>query len=148
MCILKQSTNNNPSTKKTKKKKQKQKQKKKKNKFFKTPHQHIYCNQAVHADNARKNFFKPGGDHLTLLAVWNEWVEAEFSTQWCFENFIQFRSMKRARDIRDQLEAMMERVEITITTAPDDWIAIRKAITSGFFFNTARWVLGDVHDND
>jgi pre-mRNA-splicing factor ATP-dependent RNA helicase DHX16 len=25
--------------------------------------------KAMHADNARKNFFRPGGDHLTLLAV-------------------------------------------------------------------------------
>ena len=27
--------------------------------------------KAMHADKARKSFFKPGGDHLTLLAVWN-----------------------------------------------------------------------------
>ena len=25
----------------------------------------------VHADQARKNFFRPGGDHLTLLNVWD-----------------------------------------------------------------------------
>ena len=25
----------------------------------------------VHADQARKNFHRPGGDHLTLLAVWD-----------------------------------------------------------------------------
>ena len=34
----------------------------------------------MHADNARKNFFRPGGDHLALLSVWNEWVETNFST--------------------------------------------------------------------
>ena len=27
--------------------------------------------KAVHADQAKKNFYRPGGDHLTLLAVWN-----------------------------------------------------------------------------
>ena len=26
----------------------------------------------VHADNARQNFFKPGGDHLTLLNVYDQ----------------------------------------------------------------------------
>ena len=26
----------------------------------------------VHADNARVNFFAPGGDHLTLLNVYNQ----------------------------------------------------------------------------
>jgi pre-mRNA-splicing factor ATP-dependent RNA helicase DHX16 len=25
--------------------------------------------KAMHADNARKNFFRPGGDHITLLNV-------------------------------------------------------------------------------
>jgi pre-mRNA-splicing factor ATP-dependent RNA helicase DHX16 len=25
--------------------------------------------KAIHADNARKNFFRPGGDHMTLLNV-------------------------------------------------------------------------------
>lgn len=26
----------------------------------------------VHADNARMNFFLPGGDHLTLMNVYNQ----------------------------------------------------------------------------
>ena len=59
-------------------------------------------------------YFRPGGDHLTLLNVYNQWAETDYSTQWCFENFIQYRSMKRARDIRDQLEGLLERVEIDL----------------------------------
>jgi len=57
----------------------------------------------VHADNAHKNFWKPGGDHLTLLNLYQQWAEANFSTEWCYENFIQARSLSKARDIRDQL---------------------------------------------
>ena len=57
--------------------------------------------KAMHADNARKNFFRPGGDHMMLLNVFNQWKETEFSSQWCLENFVQVRSMKRARDIKD-----------------------------------------------
>ena len=41
------------------------------------------------ADNARINFNKPGGDHMTLLNVWNQWHETNYANQWCFENFIQ-----------------------------------------------------------
>lgn len=55
----------------------------------------------MHADNARKNFFRPGGDHMMLLNVFNQWKETDFSSQWCLENFVQVRSMKRARDIKD-----------------------------------------------
>lgn len=37
-----------------------------------------------------------------------------------------FRSMKRARDVRDQLEGLMERVEIELTSNLHDSVAIRK----------------------
>lgn len=82
--------------------------------------------KAVHADNARKNFFRPGGDHLTLLNVYEQWADTNYSTQWCYENFIQHRSMKRVRDVREQLEGLMERVEIEITSNPHDSISVRK----------------------
>ncbi|XP_078430024.1 pre-mRNA-splicing factor ATP-dependent RNA helicase DEAH1-like [Wolffia australiana] len=93
----------------------------------------------VHADNARMNFHTGNvGDHLALLKVYESWKETDFSTQWCYENYIQVRSMKRARDIRDQLEGLLERVEIERTSCPSDPDAIKKAITSGFFYHTAR----------
>lgn len=31
--------------------------------------------KAIHADNARKTFAKPGGDPLTLLNVYEQWEE-------------------------------------------------------------------------
>lgn len=72
------------------------------------------------------------------MNVYNQWANTDFSIQWCFENFVQHRSMKRARDVRDQLAGLMERVEIEPTSNPSDNIAIRKAITAGFFYNTAQ----------
>jgi pre-mRNA-splicing factor ATP-dependent RNA helicase DHX16 len=93
--------------------------------------------KAVHADHCRVAFNRPGGDHLTLLNVYNQWAETNYSTQWCFENFIQHRSMKRARDVRDQLVSLMDRVEVPLEHS-DDIDAIRKCITSGFFYHTAQ----------
>ncbi|KAI8815818.1 pre-mRNA splicing factor [Fimicolochytrium jonesii] len=97
-------------------------------------------NQQLQADQARKNFFRPGGDHISLLAVWNTYVETNYSDQFCAENFIQHRSLKRARDLRDQLIGLMERTEVPIVSNPDpgNTICIRKALTAGFFYNTAR----------
>eukprot|EP00951_Prasinocladus_malaysianus_P030831 scaffold292668_cov16-Prasinocladus_malaysianus.AAC.1 len=46
--------------------------------------------------------------------------------------------MKRARDIRDQLVGLMERVEIEMVSDPGNLDAIRKCITAGFFYHTAR----------
>ncbi|XP_058070321.1 pre-mRNA-splicing factor ATP-dependent RNA helicase DEAH1-like isoform X2 [Magnolia sinica] len=93
----------------------------------------------VHADNARMNFHTGNvGDHIALLKVYNSWKETNFSTQWCYENYIQVRSMKRARDVRDQLEGLLERVEIELSSNPNDLEPIKKAITSGFFPHSAR----------
>ena len=39
--------------------------------------------------------------------------------------------MKRARDIRDQLEGLLERVEIELVSNPGETENIRKAITAG-----------------
>ncbi|KAF2077322.1 hypothetical protein CYY_001388 [Polysphondylium violaceum] len=94
--------------------------------------------KAFAADAARKNFFHPLGDHLTLLTVFNQWRDSGYSTQWCFENFIQHRSMKRAQDVREQLENLLERVEIPLESNPEDTESIRKCIASGFFYHTAR----------
>ncbi|CAG5096806.1 Oidioi.mRNA.OKI2018_I69.XSR.g14789.t1.cds [Oikopleura dioica] len=74
--------------------------------------------------------------HIRTFGL-RRWVESDYSVQWCFENYVQHRMMKRARDIRDQLEGLMDRVEIEMHKSEDD-IAIRKAITSGFFYHTAR----------
>lgn len=45
--------------------------------------------KAIHADNAKLNFYRPGGDHMALLNAYNQWKETNYSAQWCYENFIQ-----------------------------------------------------------
>jgi pre-mRNA-splicing factor ATP-dependent RNA helicase DHX16 len=54
------------------------------------------------------------------------------------ENFLQFKSLGRVRDIRDQLAGLCERVEVVIESNPSsgDTVPIQKALTSGYFFNT------------
>ena len=94
----------------------------------------------LHADQARQNFVMSGGDHFTLLNVWERWAETNYSQQFCYEQFLQFKSLSRARDIRDQLAGLCERVEIVVESNPNttDITTIQKAITSGYFYNTVR----------
>ncbi|XP_058195570.1 pre-mRNA-splicing factor ATP-dependent RNA helicase DEAH1 [Rhododendron vialii] len=93
----------------------------------------------VHADTARMNFHTGNvGDHIALLKIYSSWKETNYSTQWCYENYIQVRSMKRSRDIRDQLEGLLERVEIELMSNSNDLEPIKKAITAGFFPHSAR----------
>jgi ATP-dependent RNA helicase DHX8/PRP22 len=90
------------------------------------------------ADQKKAKFHDPHGDHLTLLNVYNSWKQNKFSNPWCFENFIQPRSLRRARDVRDQLVKIMERYKHPITSCGRNTRKVRQAICSGFFRNSAR----------
>ncbi|KAF8140500.1 P-loop containing nucleoside triphosphate hydrolase protein [Boletus edulis] len=90
------------------------------------------------ADSKKAKFHQPEGDHLTLLTVYNGWKAANFSNPWCYENFIQARSMRRAQDIRKQLVGIMDRYKHDILSSGKDYNRVRKAICSGFFRNAAK----------
>lgn len=49
------------------------------------------------ADQKKAKFFQAEGDHMTLLAVYDAWKNSKFSKPWCYENFIQERSLRRAQ---------------------------------------------------
>eukprot|EP00898_Chlorokybus_atmophyticus_P004046 jgi/Chlat1/4642/Chrsp3S05597 len=90
------------------------------------------------ADQKKAKFFQPEGDHLTLLTVYESWKANKFSNPWCFENFIQARSLRRAQDVRKQLMTIMDRYKLDIVSAGKNFNKIRRAICSGFFFHAAR----------
>ncbi len=123
----------------------------------------------IHADSARARFTnKEGGDMLSLLNVWTEWVDSDYSygtytvrfcpsqfrcsgmtsltlrcvtpLVWARENFLQQRSLTRARDVRDQLARLCDRVEVDpeSSVGAQDIIPIQKAMVAGFFPNAAR----------
>ncbi|KAH9869324.1 hypothetical protein IAQ61_006530 [Plenodomus lingam] len=94
----------------------------------------------IAADAARARLSsKEGGDFLTYLNIWNQFEESGFDPRWCAENFLQVRSLNRARDVRDQLLKLCDRVELPESSCGiADHVAIRKAITAGFFPNAAR----------
>jgi ATP-dependent RNA helicase DHX8/PRP22 len=90
------------------------------------------------ADQKKAKFHDPHGDHLTLLNVYNSWKQNKYANPWCFENFIQARSMRRAKDVRDQLVKIMERYKHTIVSCGRNTQKVRQALCSGFFRNSAR----------
>nr|GMD43183.1 probable pre-mRNA-splicing factor ATP-dependent RNA helicase DEAH5 [Ipomoea batatas] len=90
------------------------------------------------ADQKRAKFFQPEGDHLTLLAVYEAWKAKNFSGPWCFENFVQSRSLRRAQDVRKQLLSIMDKYKLDVVSAGKNFTKIRKAISAGFFFHGAR----------
>ncbi|GBC07721.1 hypothetical protein RclHR1_07650008 [Rhizophagus clarus] len=90
------------------------------------------------ADQKKAKFHQPEGDHLTLLTVYNAWKASKFSNAWCFENFIQGRSMKRCQDIRKQLVGIMDRYKQDIISCGKNYNKVRRAICGGFFRHAAK----------
>uniref|UniRef100_A0A673LM80 RNA helicase n=1 Tax=Sinocyclocheilus rhinocerous TaxID=307959 RepID=A0A673LM80_9TELE len=84
------------------------------------------------ADQKKAKFHQPEGDHLTLLAVYNSWKNNKFSNPWCYENFIQARSLRRAQDIRKQIH------KLDVVSCGKATVRVQKAICSGFFRNAAK----------
>ena len=90
------------------------------------------------ADQKKARFHDPHGDHLTLLNVYNGWKQSNYSSPWCFENFIQARHMRRAKEIRQQLLKIMQRYRHPITSCGRSTQLVRRALCAGLFRNSAR----------
>ncbi|XP_013778446.1 ATP-dependent RNA helicase DHX8-like [Limulus polyphemus] len=90
------------------------------------------------ADQKKAKFNQAEGDHLTLLAVYNSWKNNKFSNAWCYENFVQIRTLKRAQDVRKQLLGIMDRHKLDVLSCGKNTARVQKAICSGFFRSTAK----------
>ncbi|KAH8372598.1 hypothetical protein KR009_000586, partial [Drosophila setifemur] len=93
------------------------------------------------ADEAKMRFAHIDGDHLTLLNVYHAFKQSSEDPNWCYENFINFRSLKSADNVRQQLARIMERFNLRRTstefTSKDYYVNIRKALVQGFFMQVA-----------
>lgn len=90
------------------------------------------------ADQRKAKFHQTEGDHLTLLAVYNAWKNNKFAPAWCYENFIQVRTLKRAQDVRKQLLGIMDRHKLDVVSCGKSSAKVQQAICSGFFRNAAK----------
>uniref|UniRef100_F6WD76 ATP-dependent RNA helicase DHX15 n=1 Tax=Ornithorhynchus anatinus TaxID=9258 RepID=F6WD76_ORNAN len=63
------------------------------------------------------------------------------SVQWCYDNFINYRSLMSADNVRQQLSRIMDRFNLprrsTDFTSRDYYINIRKALVTGYFMQVA-----------
>lgn len=113
------------------------------------------------ADEAKMRFAHIDGDHLTLLNVYHAFKQSKWTwlflihtldtnqsypagnedQTWCYENFVNMRSLKQADNVRQQLSRIMDRFNLKRTstdfTSKDYYINIRKALVQGFFMQVA-----------
>lgn len=97
------------------------------------------------ADECKMAFAHPDGDHLTLLNVYEGFIGdhgGDGTHKWCRDNFLSYRSLQLAKNVRLQLLRLMQRHEIDLNLTPFEdrlfWDNVRKALTAGFFMQVAK----------
>lgn len=94
--------------------------------------------RAEESDGAREKFFVPESDHLTLLHVYAQWVANGHSDAWSTRHWLHGRILKKAQEVRAQLEDIMKTQRLPIVSCGVDWDVIRKCITAGYFHQAVR----------
>lgn len=90
------------------------------------------------SDIARRRFFVAESDHLTLLNVFSQWKSNRYSHRWCSKHFLHYKSLQRAREIREQLEKILYKQGIKLISSGHDWDIVRKCVCSGFAHQSAK----------
>ncbi|XP_055531073.1 probable ATP-dependent RNA helicase DHX35 [Wyeomyia smithii] len=89
---------------------------------------------SIRARIAKRNFEVAEGDLITLLNVYTAFVDNDRTKEFCGRNFLIYRNLKRAHEIKSQLCSMLEReLNIPLLSCNGDVDTIRRCIVSGFF---------------
>ena len=91
------------------------------------------------ADAQREKFWVHESDHLTYLQVYQAWKANGYSDGWCIKHFLHPKSLRRAREIREQLLDIVKTQKMELISCGMDWDLIRKAICSGYYHQAAKY---------
>lgn len=89
---------------------------------------------ADQADRAKSQFIHQDGDHLTLINAYDAYEAEGCNVEWCNQNFLNPRSLKSAKEIRQQLEDKM--LKLGLELIPGEALRserVRQCLVAGYF---------------
>ncbi|CAI7721214.1 pre-mRNA-splicing factor ATP-dependent RNA helicase PRP16, putative [Plasmodium vivax] len=89
-------------------------------------------------ESKKEKFTVPESDHLTLLNIYLQWRSHNYSPSWCSKNFIQYKSMNKAKEVYSQLSDIIKTLKMKNVSCNNKWECVRKTICSGYFHNAAK----------
>jgi len=93
------------------------------------------------ADEAKAQFAHVDGDHLSLLNAYHAFKQSGEGKDWCYENFINYRSMQSAESVREQLARIMRKLALPLVstdfTSSDYYTNLRRCLCAGLFMQVA-----------
>ncbi|XP_062845209.1 ATP-dependent RNA helicase DQX1 [Trichomycterus rosablanca] len=103
-------------------------------------------NKVEAAATHRRLLMHPEGDHLTLINIFNAYLQHNEDEAWCTTNFLNASALRLAVTIRAELLEVMQRIELPVSPPAfglqDNTTNIKRAVISGFFLKVAHDVDG------
>ncbi|KPJ11773.1 Putative ATP-dependent RNA helicase DHX33 [Papilio machaon] len=98
---------------------------------------HMPIHKREEALKVKQKFVSTLGDHITLLNVFKAFCKAPLKKQWCKENYLNHKNLSYAFDVRQQLLAICQRLNMTVTSCGAALDQLLKCLLSGLFTNCA-----------
>jgi pre-mRNA-splicing factor ATP-dependent RNA helicase DHX15/PRP43 len=96
---------------------------------------------AREADESKAQFCNIDGDHITMMNAYHAYKENGDSKEWCYDNFINYRSIQSADNVRNQLARILKKLNIPLVSVNNDSVDyfsnIRKCVAAGTFLQVA-----------
>lgn len=89
------------------------------------------------ARKAKYKFSVLEGDLLTLLNVYNAFIQKGKDKQWCGQMYLNYKGLMRATEIRKQLHKLLQKCKVPIVSCEGDTDAVCRCIVTGYFANAA-----------
>lgn len=107
------------------------------------------------ADKMKRKFDDYNGDLLTLLHIYKKWEQNGYSKDWCTDNFLHEKSMRKAKDVKEQIIKLIQNIDrkekgltLELQSCNNKLDNIRKAFVSGFFKNSAKRASNHGHHDE
>lgn len=97
------------------------------------------------ADGKHYVFKDPRSDALTFLKVWREYKDYNYSRKWCFDNFLNGKTLLEIKSIRSQLVQALQRSHVDITSTEMEE-SVMKSVAAGLVHNLMRYEGYHVYD--
>lgn len=72
--------------------------------------------QMQEAESAREKLLIPESDHLTYLNIYEQWKKHNFGSEWCTTHYLQYKSLRKVREVRSQLMDIAKELGFKPTT--------------------------------
>lgn len=90
-----------------------------------------------HKLEAQAKFAVAEGDMVTYLNIYKAWVDNDRAAKWCHRHGLLPGALQRGESVLRQLQAMLRRLGVVLTSSGSDMVPVQRALATGMFMNAA-----------